>query len=509
MKTLLKKVLYFCTGSLIMMSCSAPVEQGITMDKDVLMDKIKGGWAAQTIGVTYGGPTEFRYRERYIPDSIDIPWPGTGYHKDWYENRPGLYDDIYMDLTFVDVFDKYGIDVHVDSHANAYAYADYQLWHANQAARYNIMNGIMPPESGHWRNSPHADDIDFQIEADFAGLMAPGMPNAATEISDEIGHIMNYGDGWYGGVYVAAMYALAFVNDDVDFIVNEALKTIPQESDYYKCQADVIAWCGENEDWRTTWQLLEDKWGDDLSCPNGIKNPFNIEALMNSAYIVMGLLYGDGDFAKTLDISTRCGQDSDCNPASAGGILGTMMGYSNIPDYWLNDLKEVEDMNFMYTDISLNKTYDMGFRQALKVIEKYGGEVKDNSVTIPIQSPEPVRFEQSFEGVIFKEVISQEAQLKGKDFEIEIDGSGIVIMGGITISRGETSSYVAEVEVYVNNELKETVKLPADYLARKLDIFWDYELGQAENIIRLKWINPVEDREINVQNVIVFTEDPA
>jgi hypothetical protein len=115
-----------------------------------------------------------------------------------------------MDLTFVDVFEKEGLDAPVASHAKAYANAAYRLWHANQAGRYNILNGVEPPESGHWLNNPHADDIDFQIEADFAGLMSPGMPNTAATIGDGIGHIMNYGDGWYGGVYVSAMYALLF-----------------------------------------------------------------------------------------------------------------------------------------------------------------------------------------------------------------------------------------------------------------------------------------------------------
>ena len=509
MKTPVKHALYYCFGFLMLFSCAGTDNQMVTMDKEVLQDKIMGGWAGQTIGVTFGGPTEFRYRERMIPDSVEIPWPGTGYHKDWYENRPGLYDDIYMDLTFVDVFDRCGIDAHVDSFANAFAHADYMLWHANQAARYNILNGIMPPLSGHWLHNPHADDIDFQIEADFAGLMAPGMPNAASEISDKIGHIMNFGDGWYGGVYVAAMYSLAFVNDDVDFIVNEALKTIPGQSDYYKCMSDVITWCNENGDWRTTWQLLEDKWGDDLTCPQGIRDPFNIEAKLNSAYIIMGLLYGDGDFSKTLDISTRCGQDSDCNPASAGGILGTMMGYSKIPDYWLNDLKEVEDLNFKYTDISLNKTYEMGFNQALQVIEKYGGAIKDKSVSIPVQSPEPVRYEKCFDGIHFTEKISQNISIKDREFIMDFEGSGIVITGGLTSERGESGTYVAEVEVYVNDELKETVKLPADYRSRKLDIFWDYQLGQMGNSIRLKWINPVGDRDVLVQNTILYSKDPA
>ena len=294
------------------------------MSKAGLLDKIKGGWAGQTIGVVYGGPTEFRYRSAMIQDYVPITY-SDGCIKNYFDHAPGLFDDIYMDLTFVEVFDRLGMDAPIDSFAHAFAYADYPLWHANQAARYNIVNGIMPPESGHWLHNPHADDIDYQIEADFAGLMTPGMPNAASEISDKIGHIMNYGDGWYGGVYVGAMYSLAFLSEDVNFVVEEALKTIPAESRFYKCISDVIRWHKQYpDDWKQTWAECEKKWNQDIGCPEGTLQPYNIDAVINSAYVVMGLLYGEGNFYKTIDISTRCGQDSDCNPATAGGILATM-----------------------------------------------------------------------------------------------------------------------------------------------------------------------------------------
>ncbi len=250
----------------------------VTMSKAELLDKIKGAWAAQVIGVTFGGPTEFRNQGTFIPDHQPIEWR-DGMIKWWYENVPGLYDDIYMDLTFVEVFDKEGLEAPVESFATAYANADYMLWHANQTARYNILNGIMPPESGHWLNNPHAEDIDFEIEADFAGIMAPGMPNTAAEISDKIGHIMNYGDGWYGGVYVAALYTLAFVYDDINFIVEEALKVIPPESQYYKTIADVIRWYKENpDDWQLTWFKAQQKWGSDVGCPDGVFTPITIDA---------------------------------------------------------------------------------------------------------------------------------------------------------------------------------------------------------------------------------------
>ncbi|MBR5297573.1 MAG: ADP-ribosylglycohydrolase family protein, partial [Parabacteroides sp.] len=85
-----------------------------TLTKEVLMDKIKGGWAGQTIGCTYGGPTEFKFNGTMIQDNIPIEWHDH-YIKWWYDNIPGLYDDVYMDLTFVDVFERLGLDAPVDS----------------------------------------------------------------------------------------------------------------------------------------------------------------------------------------------------------------------------------------------------------------------------------------------------------------------------------------------------------------------------------------------------------
>lgn len=371
--------------------------QTVTISKDNLMDKIKGGWASQVIGCTYGGPTEFRYVGRMIPDSIVLELPSDRI-KWYFDNAPGLYDDVYMDLTFVQVFEDLGLDAPAAEFAKAFAYAPYPLWHANMAARTNIMKGIMPPDSGHWKYNSHCDDIDFQIEADYAGLMAPGMVNAATYYADSIGHIMNYGDGWYGGVYMAAMYALAFVNDDISIIVEEGLNTIPRQSDFHACLTDVINWCKENpDDWKATWQLVQDKWGHVTTCPDCKGHDVNIDAKINSAYVVMGLLYGAGDYEKTMEISTRCGQDSDCNPASAAGILGTTLGYSNIPEQFKAGLADVEDINFAYTNLSLNRTYEISFGHALKVIGLNGGKVLDDCVKIKVQTPEAVRFEKSFQ----------------------------------------------------------------------------------------------------------------
>jgi hypothetical protein len=101
----------------------------LLFQRKALKDKIKGGWAGQTIGVTFGGPTEFKFNGTIIQDYVPIKWY-DGYLKETMTNNPGLYDDVYMDLTFVDVFEKEGLDAPVASFSKAYANAGYVLWHA-------------------------------------------------------------------------------------------------------------------------------------------------------------------------------------------------------------------------------------------------------------------------------------------------------------------------------------------------------------------------------------------
>jgi hypothetical protein len=119
----------------------------IKLSKTTLQDKIKGGWAGQTIGVVYGAPVEFKYQGSLIDDKLNIPW-NEHYVKYWWDKKPGLFDDIYTDLNFVKAFEKHGLNASSDSIAHHWSNTAYHLAHANQASRYNILNGIMPPASG-------------------------------------------------------------------------------------------------------------------------------------------------------------------------------------------------------------------------------------------------------------------------------------------------------------------------------------------------------------------------
>ena len=496
------------------------------MSRTELLNKIKGGWAGQTIGVTFGSYTEFKHNGTFIQNYQQIPWR-AGYVKETMSGWPDLYDDIYMDLTFVEVLERAGMKAPVDSFAFAFANAGYNLWHANQAARYNILHGVK--NSGHWKNNPHADDIDYQIEADYAGLMNPGMPNSASGISDKIGHIMNYGDGWYGGVYFGAMYSLAFVSDNVEYVVSEALKTIPVESKFYKCISDVIKWHKAYPgDWHQTWLEIQKKHSEDVGCPDGVFSPFDIDATINASYVVLGLLYGDGNFTKTLEISTRAGQDSDCNPSTAGGILGTMLGYNKIPGYWMKGLEGSEDMEFKYTSLSLNEVYEMSNRHALSMIESNGGKVNAQNVQIQLQTPQTVRLEQCFEGSYpVSRVNLSNPDIKELTFEFE--GTGFVLRGEAAkrtvdgsidlrdtrfelkeARRKGINTFNSEISatLYIDGKKVETAFFPTNFRYRRHDLFWQYELPKGRHSVKVEVNGDTSDCLLRSWDYIVYSDQP-
>jgi hypothetical protein len=391
------------------------------MSRAVLEDKVRGGWAGQMIGVAFGAPTEFRSNGRifegelkWTPDMI-----GNTIHQ----------DDLYVEMTFAEVMDRIGLEATTEQYGEMFRDSRYSLWHANAGARRNLSRGIRAPMSGHPDYNVHANDIDFQIESDFIGLMCPGLPQASNRFADRVGRVMNYGDGLYGGMLFGAMYASAFFETDAHRVVEAGLEAIPAESGYARLVRDVIAWHAQDPaDWRKAWQRIEEKWNRDDLCPDGALVPFNIDARINGAYVVLGLLYGDGDFGKTVEIATRAGQDSDCNPSSAAGILGVMMGYARIPERFKAGIPGLADTRFEFTRYSFNEIVTSTIARAEKVIVAAGGSVGPTEVVIPVQPPKAPPLEQWDPGVPVARVEQDQPAWSWKGGwmakEIKNDGSG-------------------------------------------------------------------------------------
>lgn len=380
--------LIICLGLVVLTGRTQPsIKNSRTISAEVLKDKISGGWAGKMLGVTYGAPVEFRALCKTFEDPI------TWVPKDVIGSKE--QDDLYVQLTFLMTMDKYGIDAPAKKFQEQFAKAGYMLWHANVQARKNYFDSIFPPKSGHPDYNLHADDIDFQIEADYIGFMCPGMPQTARKLANKVGHIMNYGDGVYGGIFIGALYSQAYFENDISKLVRKALLSIPAESDYAKIVNDVILLHQHYpSDWRASWKELEAKWGSVHICEAGA--PFNIDAKLNGAYVVMGLLYGGGEPLKTMEITARCGQDADCNPSNAMAVLGVIKGLSGLPGDYRKAVQNMGDTLFIFTNYSFNKAVSQTIKYAKELAIQNGGAATDSELKIKVQNPQPYTPEIAF-----------------------------------------------------------------------------------------------------------------
>jgi ASC-1-like (ASCH) protein len=371
-----------------------PASQSISAR--LLQDKIAGGWAGKIIGVTYGGPTEFKAQEKTYDEPITwVPADVIGSLEQ---------DDLYVQLTFLMTMDQYGIEAPSKKFQELFAKAGYELWHANVQARKNYFDSIFPPMSGHPKNNIHADDIDFQIEADYIGFMCPGMPQTSNRIADKIGHVMNYGDGVYGGVFLSALYSQAYFESNIRTLVEKALQALPAKSEYAKIIHDVLILHDHYpKDWRAAWTELEAKWGTEHICDAGTTS--NIDAKFNGAFIVMGLLFGEGEPLKTMEIATRCGQDSDCNPSNVMAVLGVIKGFSGLPIDYQEAMRKMGDSLFIHTNYSFNKAVDQTLKYAKELIVKNGGTITSKEIKIKTQVLKPSAYEASFPKLIYDKTV--------------------------------------------------------------------------------------------------------
>lgn len=348
-------------------------------------DKLKAGWLGQMAGVAWAASTEFKWIDKMMP-AEKMPHWDPALINDAYNQ-----DDIYVEMTFLRTLENHGIDVSIRQAGIDFANSEYPLWCANEVGRKNLRAGIAPPDCSHPKFSKRPNDIDYQIEADFSGLIAPGMPRVPIALGEKFGRLMNYSDGMYAGQFIGGMYAEAFFEDDIFKIIDAGLACIPSGCQYAEMVRDMVAWYKENpNDWAATWNLCQKKYRENpeyQKCSNG-----GIDVKINGAYILIGMLYGEKDLDKTIVISTRCGMDSDCNPSSAAGVLFTSIGASNLPARYNEKLDEKKV--FSHTSYNFTQMLDVCEKLAREYVVREGGYIekdKNNKevFVIPVKKAEP------------------------------------------------------------------------------------------------------------------------
>lgn len=190
----------------------------------------------------------------------------------------------------------------------------------------NLKHGISAPQSGSIAQNGHtiAEQIGGQIFIDTWGLVSPCDPEAAARRGAVSASVSHDGEGLEGARFICAAIALAFEMDDIYALVDLALTYVTPQSKYRQVAQAVIDFHREQpNDWRACRQMLDELWGYDRyggAC----------HIIPNAGVCVLSLVYGAGDFNRTVEIATMCGWDTDCNAGNVGTILGVMCGLDGL-----------------------------------------------------------------------------------------------------------------------------------------------------------------------------------
>lgn len=389
-------------------------------------DAIAGGWIGQAAGFAWGWPVEFHFNGRIVPRKELGPYRRARTERFTFgggRSLKGAADDLYMEFPFMQPLDQFGMQADWAQIGQPLAATNFKLWFANLQARENLRRGILPPESGAPANNPHSEDIDFQIEADFIGMAAPGQPGTAAEIAWRLGHVTNYGDGVYGGVMSSAMHAAAFNAQSIGQIVAAGQAAVPAGTEYRRMIDDVLGWYRQNpRNWRAAWRLLTNTWGTPDHAHPEEGRGFNIDATLNGGYVLLGLLYGRGDLERTIEITIRSGQDSDSNANVSGSIVGQWRGRKRLPRKFRHTAM---NRKISGSDYTLGRAIAVNRQLAAEVTALRGGSV-GRLWQIPADLLQPPAFEQLVRGDAPPAINTVEAVPNGRTVQFKVDaGAGI------------------------------------------------------------------------------------
>ena len=266
--------------------------------------------------------------------ALDARWTANdnhlGFAFDWLSREPrrgfGPDDDTSYQIVGLNVLEKCGPDISCKQLGREWCdhlpAIDKVL--AEGLALERMRSGIEPPESG---RHPIGEAIGGQMKGEIWGLICPGNPKLAAEYARRDGVVAHCDNGVYGEQFIAAMISTAFEEKDVRKIIETALKQIPADSKYAETVRWVIEMHDAGKDWREARNAVVKKY------PNAC-NP----VYADTGIVTLVLLYGGGDFEKTITMAACCGSDTDCDTASVGALVGCIIGASAIPAKWIDPI---------------------------------------------------------------------------------------------------------------------------------------------------------------------------
>lgn len=308
-------------------------------------ERVYAGWLGKCIGVRFGAPLEnWTYEE--IRDNLgDLTWyvreeQGKIFKPDDDSSVPLIQiraiedDNSESPLTAQKLAET--LLNYIGDHHGTFWWGGYGI-SSEETAYMNLVSGILAPLSGSIQMNGEilSEQIGGQIFSDIWGLVAPDQTTLAADLAGMMSSVTHDRNGIYGGRFIAAMTAAAFSESDPRKLIEIGLGFIPGDSEYARVVHAMLDFHAKNpDDWHIAFAYLKENFGDHLY--EGL-----VHIIPNAGVVVLGLLYGEGDFSKTLRITNMAGWDTDCNVGNVGAIMGVALGLDAIDSEWrdpMNDL---------------------------------------------------------------------------------------------------------------------------------------------------------------------------
>jgi ADP-ribosylglycohydrolase len=299
-----------------------------------LRDRIQGCWLGKAVGGTLGQTFE----------GLTGPLTADFYFPVPTEMVPN--DDLDLQVLYACVLGESSAPV-VDRHVFAAAWRDHVSfpWNEYGVGMRNLAEGLEPPYTGSYDNW-FTKGEGAAIRSELWACLAPGNPDLAAAYAYEDACFDHEGEGIFAAQFLARLQSLAFIESDVDTLLDGALAGIPSSSEIYGVVCDTRVWVKQNDDWTAVRQLIVDKYGsDDFT-----------DVRQNTGFVIVGWLMG-ATFSERICITNNCGEDCDSSTATIGALLG-ILDPTSIEEKWLAPIGNDLVLNKEITGITPPATLD-------------------------------------------------------------------------------------------------------------------------------------------------------
>jgi ADP-ribosylglycohydrolase len=367
--------------ALVWNSCAK--DPKVFLNEDDFRDKVYACWLGKNIGGTLGMPFEG-----------DTSVHDISFYTNLKEGEPAANDDLDLQILWLKAMQEN------DAHVDAFKLGKYWLkyvpvnWNEYGVGKANMRIGLKPPVSGEFNNARWKNSNGAWIRSEIWACLCPGNPMMAAEMAREdacVDHGM--AEGTYAEIFTASIESAAFLNSDRDSLISFGLSMVPPGCRVAKAVQTAVQAKKDGNDWREAR----------MSVIRNTEDMGWFQAPRNVAFTIIGWLYGENDFGKSICIAVNCGDDTDCTGATLASIFGIIGGTKAIPESWRkpvgNNISTVAIAGFeapanldVLTDSTVKMTKKVISKNKLQVV--IGPEKSNQSVKLQSLRPDKKELEK-------------------------------------------------------------------------------------------------------------------